>query len=180
MNFPLALTVIEALLQEFKKVPPDSICSLFIGVDVYQSIPKGKVYDEKKKEILDAHQQTPNADISQQLKDIRKHSYLWQLVDLFNEFRSISNLKLYPAFAGTKFGDLSIAGSSVPETFRVHLSFLTPQGMEDAIMSGKNRQKLVNDEFRQELFFLGGLPRPSIAFADGTRSFDDIWTHYIV
>ena len=38
---------------------------------------------------------------------------------------------------------------------------------------------MVNDQFRRELFFLGGLPRPSIAFANGHDTFDEIWERYI-
>lgn len=180
MTLLLALEVVQGLLQEFHIVPSGSMCSLFIGVDEYQSIPKGSVYESKRQQILNAPMALPPVDISQQLKNIRKDSYLWKLIEEFDQCRdSIANLQIYPAFAGTKFGDLSIAGSSVPETRRVPLSFLTPQGMEDAIRSGKNQGRLVNDQFRRELFFLGGLPRPSLAFANGRDTFDEIWDWYI-
>ncbi|CAB9519027.1 Inherit from euNOG: Crinkler (CRN) family protein [Seminavis robusta] len=179
MDLLLAFEVVRALLQEFGIVPPDGICSLFVGVDEYQSIPPGSLYDKRYDQIHDAFKRAPaQVDISDQLKGIMKVSNLWKLIEKFDQCRNISNLHIYPAFAGTKFGVLSIAGSSVPETCRRPLSFLTPQGMEDAIRSGNNKEKLVNDQFREELFFLGGLPRPSIAFANG-GSFEDIWHHYI-
>ena len=182
MTLRLALEVVQGLLREVLiTVPTDSKLSLFIGIDEYQAIPKGSEYERRKKVIEDAQKEKFELDDSSavQLKLIRSYTYLWQLIGHFEQCRSIENLQIYPAFAGTKLGDLSIAGSSVPEMRRIPLPFLSPQGMEDAIRSGKNQNKLVNNEFRQELFFLGGLPRPSIAYANGPDTFDDVWHHYI-
>jgi hypothetical protein len=185
MTLPLALQVIQGLLQEFGEVPRNTMCCLFIGIDEYQNIPKGNKYESQEIRIRENNtNSSADRSISQQLKEIRKDSNLWMLIEEFQQCRGIPNLQIYPAFAGTKFGVLrSVAESSVPETRRLPLSFLTPQGMEDAIRSGKNGDKLVNDKFRRELFFLGGLPRPSIAFASARRpgadTFSDIWSRYV-
>ena len=165
MTLSLALEVIQGLLQDFGKFESDQMCCLFIGIDEYQNIPNGNNYEMK------LSTNTSDNITTQKLKDIREESNLWKLIEEFELCRArISNLQIYPAFAGTKFGVLSVAGSSVPEIRRLPLSFLTPQGMEDAIRSGKNGDKLTN------------LPRPSFAFANGgpTNNFGDIWQRYIV
>lgn len=58
MNLSLALAMIQALLQEFLKVPSDGICFSFTGVDECKSILEGRVHDEKRKAMINEHQKT--------------------------------------------------------------------------------------------------------------------------
>jgi hypothetical protein len=160
----VALDVVRAGAERFGIVAAGDTLSLFIGIDEYQAIPYGDDYDVSD---MDQHR-------------ARKQSYLWQLVSALDGCRKLHGLHVYPGFAGTQWGPLSIAGSSVPETKRVPLTLLSPQAVEDVVRSSvKGRGRLVSPDFRRKLFFLGGIPRPSVKFALG-ESFESVWGTYVV
>lgn len=167
LTMSLMLDVVYALAQEFGFVKQGEVLSLFIGIDEYQAIPKGGAYEKREKHTNEAVK-------------LRPYSNLWRIISVFDQCRVQSKqVRLYPAFAGTKFGPLSIAGSSVPDMKRAPLSFLCPEAMEDAIRPICH-DRLKDDQFRRELFFLGGIPRPSIEYAQrGKEAFQSIWSHRI-
>ena len=160
MTLELALGVVRAGAQEFGVVQPDAPLSLFIGIDEYQKVPVGPEYDGK---VEDQKQE-------------RKKTYLWKLIAALDRCRRVPLLHIYLGFAGTRWGPLSIGGSSVSGMHRAPMTLLRPSAMEDVIGSSeKLRGKLVSPEFRRHLFFLGGIPRPSVFYALGRGSFDELW-----
>lgn len=75
---------------------------------------------------------------------------------------------------------MSIGGSSVPGTERAPLNLLSPAMMEDVIRANEQlRERLASPEFRRNLFFLGGVPRPSVLYALGRKTFDGAWVEYV-
>ncbi len=59
------------------------------------------------------------------------------------------------------------------------LTLLSPQAVEDVVQSSvEGRARLVSPDFRRKLFFLGGIPRPSVKFALG-ESFESVWDTYV-
>lgn len=161
-----AVQVIHAGAERFGTVKPGQTLSLFIGIDEYQAIPVGPEYDA-------------NADDQ---RKARERTFLWQLMAALDDCRKLHahGLHLYLGCAGTQWGPLSIAGSSLPETERVPLTLLTSQAIEDVIRSNVDLQaRLESPDFRRKLFFLGGVPRPSVKFALG-ESFDTVWDKYVV
>jgi hypothetical protein len=70
---------------------------------------------------------------------------------------------------------LSIANSSQPDTKRVPLPLLLPREAEQAIESVTEwRDNLINDEFRRQVFYLGGMPRAVVELAR-SGDFEDVW-----
>ena len=151
MTLELALQVIRTAAEKDEIVSDNEVLSLFVGVDEYQKIPKGPNYNEEAEDQRTERQKT----------------YLWQLL---GAFQGTSNgaalLHVYPVFAGTRFGILSIAGSSVADVRRVPLRFLSPPEMEDAVRS-RLPEKLKSTTFREALFKFGGIPRPCLEYAKG-------------
>lgn len=139
--------------------------SLFLGIDEYQKIPFGPDYD-------------PSAEDQ---KVEREKTFLWKLIAALVGCRSVRGLHLYVGFAGTRWGPMSIGGSSVPGTKRAPLNLLSPAMMEDVVRSNERlRESLVSPVFRRNLFFLGGVPRPSVLFALGRETFNGAWKDYVV
>ncbi len=160
-----ALQVIRKGAQRFGLVKEGQTLSLFIGIDEYQNIPTGPNFDSK----------------AEDQKREREKTFLWQLIAAFDGCRGIQGLHFYLGFAGTRWGPLSIAGSSVPGTRRAPLLLLHPQSMEDVIRSSESMaEKLADPDFRRKLFFLGGVPRPCVKYALGKESFESVWSEYVV
>ncbi len=165
LSLGIALHVVRAGAERFGRVGAGKTLSLFIGVDEYQKVPVGPDYNSTAADQHTARQET----------------LLWKLIAAFDDCRHLLGLHIYPGFAGTRWGPMSIAGSSVPGTRRVPLTLLSPQAMEDVIRSSATMKgKLADPEFRRNLFFLGGVPRPSVKFALGRESFDAVWSEYVV
>jgi len=161
----VALQVVRAGAERFGIVKAGETLSLFFGVDEYQKIPVGPDYDAV---AVDQH-------------TAREQTLLWKLISALDGCRKVHGLHIYPGFAGTRWGPLSIAGSSVPGTRRVPLTLLSSQAMEDVVRSNADMQaQLVSPDFRRKLFFLGGIPRPSVKFALGRETFDSVWSEYVV
>jgi hypothetical protein len=159
----VALNVLRAGAERFGIVAAGDTLSLFVGVDEYQAVPCGGDFDASD---TDQHR-------------ARTRTFLWQLISALDGCRKLRGLHVYPGFAGTQWGPLSIAGSSVPETKRVPLTLLSPQAIEDVVHSSVELQsRLVSPDFRRKLFFLGGIPRPSVKFALG-ESFESVWETYV-
>jgi hypothetical protein len=52
--------------------------------------------------------------------------------------------------------------------------------MEDVIRTNERlRKRLASPEFRRNLFFLGGVPRPSVLYALGRKTFEGAWVEYV-
>eukprot|EP00978_Attheya_sp_CCMP212_P014004 scaffold35412_cov47-Attheya_sp.AAC.1 len=146
--------------------------SLFIGIDEYQKIPEGQDYEEKAKI---ASREENEFDT----KELRQLTYLWKLVEALQSNCQLPNLHIHPALAVTRWGPLSIAGSSVPDALRAPLRLLSPEQMEDAVASHREyKHKLTSTKFRRQLFFFGGIPRPSLEFARGDQ-WDVVWKNRI-
>lgn len=159
MSLWIALRVVRAGAEHFGLVQTNQVLSLFIGIDEYQNIPNGPFYDPKADDGTLAREKT----------------FLWKLIAALDGCRHVPFLHIYPGFAGTRWGPLSIAGSSVARMVRAPMTLLRPSVMEDAIGgSEKLRNRLASPDFRRHLFFLGGIPRPSVLFALGTN-FDVVW-----
>lgn len=140
------------------------IVSLFVGVDEYQKIPYGPNFNEKK--FLEGD------------KDERENTFLWGLLDLFVSNRFVQHeemtLHLYAGFAGTKWGRLSIDGSSVAHVLRAPLQLLHPERMWE-LVAKKYPEKVKDASFQRDLFFFGGLPRPSLVYASSNKGFEQVW-----
>jgi hypothetical protein len=96
------------------------------------------------------------------------------LVDALSNNRAVNGLETHIGFAGTRWGPLSVGGSSAPAMKRVPLRWLSPAMMEDVIRSDAILSvKLSSPDFRRDLLFLGGVPRPSILFAKGRYTFTE-------
>jgi hypothetical protein len=105
---------------------------------------------------------------------------LWTLVDALEDNRAVNGLETHVGFAGTRWGPLSIGGSFVPAMRRAPLHWLSPAMMEDVIRSDDSLSvKLSSSDFRRDLFFLGGVPRPSILFAKGSETFTGAFTEVV-
>jgi hypothetical protein len=163
LTVDLALRVVLKLAKQFKHVKEDETLSLFVGIDEYQKIPKGRMYTEKLDEFVKAHG-TPVPDF--ELKKLREYTSLWLLIGALQTSCSQAGLQIHPAFAGTRWGPLSIAGSSVPDVVRAPLRLLAPDRMEEVVASNeKYKENLTYPAFRRNLFFLSGIPRPSLEYA---------------
>ena len=168
MTLQLALEVVWAAAERFHIVRKGEILSLFIGIDEYQKIPTGPDFSEG-----------PNPP----RKGKREDSYLWKLIGALQENTGLGNVHIYPAFAGTEFGVMSLAGSSIAQVKRVPLRFLSPREMEDAVRS-KHEHILSSREIRRNIFKLGGIPRPSVKYADDSlkdaaKTWEDYWKEEI-
>jgi hypothetical protein len=164
LTLEVALRVVRAGAEACGNVGSGQTLSLFVGIDEYQKIPNGPYYSASAN---DQHVE-------------REKTFLWKLVAALNDYREVSGLHIYPGFAGTRWGPISIGGSSVPGMKRAPLSLLTPQMMEDVVRSSNAlKMGLVSPDFRRKLFFLGGIPRPSIKFARG-EEFESVWEEYVI
>jgi len=121
LSLPIALNVVFAAAKQLNIVKPGETLSLSLGIDEYQAIPEGPNYD-------------PNAD--DKTKEQTK-TYLWKLLAAFASPDRTPGIHLYPGFAGTKWGTLGLANSSVARVERVPLLLLPPQHMEDVIASNE-------------------------------------------
>ena len=164
LSLARAFDVIVAAAKEFGLVDADSTLSLFLGIDEYQKIPCGPDYNPK----------------AENQKKERAKTFLWKLIAALDTCRSVRGLHLYVGFAGTRWGPMSIGGSSVPGTQRAPLHLLSPAMMEDVVRSNEQlRKQLADPEFRRNLFFLGGVPRPSVLYALGRETFNNAWLEYV-
>ncbi len=156
LTLDVAVDVIRVAAEQGGLVQSDQVLSLFIGVDEYQAILHGTNYVE------------PMYD--------RGRSWLRMLLAGLQECSvACKSVHIYPAFAGTKWGPMSLARSSLADVVSAPMRLLRPQRVEDAIFSHPDyRAKLVSPEFRRNLFFFGGLARPSIEYAMG-QTFEDVW-----
>jgi hypothetical protein len=101
-----------------------------------------------------------------------KNTFLSQLIAALDECQTICGIHLYVALAGTE--------CSVPGTVQVPLCLLSHSGAEDMVRSDVRLRALLDDSvFRRQLFFLGGIPRPSVLFALGRRTFQELWHQYV-
>ena len=165
LSLALAFDVVVAAAQELRLVDADGTLSLFLGIDEYQNIPAGPDYDDSTAENQ---------------KEEREKTFLWKLIAALDGCRSIRGLHLYVGFAGTRWGLMSIGGSSVPGTERAPLHLLSPAMMEDVVRSSEQlRERLASPEFRRNLFFLGGVPSPSVLYALGRKTFEGAWLKYV-
>jgi hypothetical protein len=181
LTIRVALQVVRALAGECRKSKSAGECtvaqagqtlSLFIGIDEYQKIPEGKDYKER---VDRAEKPLSTSDI----KELRPYTYLWKLVEALQDNCKLTDLHIHPALAGTRWGPLSIAGSSVPDAVRAPLRLLSPKQMEDVVASNETlKNKLTSKDFRRKLFFFGGIPRPSLEFARGDK-WEEVWKHRI-
>ena len=164
LSLELAFDVVVTAARELGLVDADGTLSLFLGIDEYQKIPVGPDYDST----------------AENQKEEREKTFLWKLIAALDGCRSIRGLHLYVGFAGTRWGPMSIGGSSVPGTKRAPLHLLSPTMMEDVIRSNDQlRGRLTSPDFRRNLFFLGGVPRPSVLYALGRETFDGAWVEYV-
>eukprot|EP00039_Didymoeca_costata_P017664 m.328982 g.328982 ORF g.328982 m.328982 type:complete len:989 (+) comp16566_c0_seq26:227-3193(+) len=144
MSIHVALKVMDKGIRELEGYGEDDQISLFIGIDEYQKIPKGK-----------------------EATDDRNSWKLFELLEALVRTFENSPLHFYPALAGTQLSAISsLSGSSTMETIRIPLRFLTWSEIETSIMSHPTRKSTVftSPLQRQQLFTLGGIPRPSIEF----------------
>eukprot|EP00978_Attheya_sp_CCMP212_P033894 scaffold139166_cov47-Attheya_sp.AAC.1 len=174
LTVDLALRVVLKLAKQFEHVKEDETLSLFVGIDEYQKIPKGQVYNEKLDEFVKANG-SPVSDSAQ--KNLREYTSLWLLIGALQTSCSQAGLQIHPAFAGTRWGPLSIAGSSVADVVRAPLRLLAPDRMEEVVASNeKYKGNLASAAFRRNLFFLSGIPRPSLEYTCDTEgTFEAIW-----
>jgi hypothetical protein len=101
---------------------------------------------------------------------------LEKLVSCLQNCKQLDNIRVYPLFAGTDWSKISIANSSKPDTKRVPLPLLLPRDAEHAIESVPEwKQRLVDEEFRRRVFYLGGMPRAVVELAR-SGDYDDVWT----
>jgi hypothetical protein len=164
LTLGVAFLTIQAAAKEFKLVEDGDTLSFFLAIDEYQNIPHGPDYDLIAGEDIGLY------------VDARKKSFLWQLISALDDCRTILGFHLYVGFAGTRWGHMSIAGSSVPGIQRAPLNLLSPTMMENVVRGNeKINYKLASPNFRRNLFFLGGVPRPSVLYALGQKSFEKAW-----
>lgn len=91
---------------------------------------------------------------------------LKKLVTCLQNCMQLGKVRVYPVFAGTDWSKMSIANSSKPDTMRVPLPLLLPRDAERAVESVPEwKERLVSEEFRRQVFYLGGMPRPVVELA---------------
>ena len=100
---------------------------------------------------------------------------LEKLVSCLHNCMQLGKIRIYPLFAGTNWSKMNIVNSAMPDTMRVPLPLLLPRDAERAIESVPEwKERLADDEFRRQVFFLGGMPRPVVELARGA-DFDVVW-----
>jgi hypothetical protein len=105
---------------------------------------------------------------------------LKELVQRLQDCKVVGKVRLYPLFAGTDWRKGTIANSSAPDTKRVPLPLMFPRDAEDAISSIPQwRDRLSNDDFRRNLFCLGGMPRAVVEFG-ATGKFGEVWETRVI
>jgi len=165
LTLPLALSVVRAEAQQLGLVDEDGTLSFFLAIDEYQRIPVGSTYKPEEAE---------------KQRDERMKSFLWRLIGALLDCLSVKGLHLYVGFAGTRWDPISIAGSSAPYIERVPLNLLSSAMMEDVVRSNENAKKrLASPDFRRNLFFLGGVPRPSVLYALDRLPFKRVWEVFV-
>ena len=100
---------------------------------------------------------------------------LEKLVSCLQNSKQLDKIRVYPVFAGTDWSKMSIANSSKPDTMRVPMTLLLPRDAEHAVASVPEwKERLVNEEFRRQVFYLGGMPRPVVELAR-SGDFNNVW-----
>ena len=100
---------------------------------------------------------------------------LEKLVSCLQNCKQLDKVRVYPLFAGTDWSKMSIANSSKPDTKCVPLPLLLPRDAERAVESVPEwKERLVDEEFRRRVFYLGGMPRPVVELAR-SGDYKDLW-----